>query len=234
MDPAAIQKAWQEALDGLLADWQDISADWRDDLGQQVGHALEDGDLEALAAMTLDSTAAAALLTAAMVALAATSADQMAAEAESQGVTVETPPADEETLGAVATAIAVLLAVWLAGAAAREALRLAVPGAAAAAVAAAVVAFLAGLSDRFLRDQLGAALSQAQASGRFAVLDAAPAADQYIASEVLDAATCGPCRDIDGHIFDDLDAARAAYGNGSYIDCEGGIRCRGTTFAIWT
>lgn len=234
MDPAAIQQAWQEALDHLLDDWQDISETWRDDLGQQIEQAIQDDDIEALSALSLDSAAAAALLTAAMVALAGTSAEQMAAEAESQGVTVDTPPADEEALAAVATVIAVLLAVWLAGAAAREALRLAVPGAAAGAVAAAVVAFLAGLSDKFLKDQLGAALSQAQASGRFAVLDAAPAADQYIASEVLDAATCGPCRDIDGHIFDDLDAARAAYGNGSYIDCQGGIRCRGTTFAIWT
>jgi hypothetical protein len=233
MDPAAIQQAWQEALDGLLADWQDISETWRDDLGQQIEQAIDDGDIEALSVLSLDSAAAAALLAAAMVALAGTSAEQMAAEAESQGVQVEAPPADEEALAAVATVIAVLLAVWLAGAAAREALRLAVPGAAAAAVAAAVVAFLASLSDRFLKDQLGAALSQAQASGRFAVLDAAPSADQYIASEVLDAATCGPCRDVDGHIFDDLDAARAAYGNGSYIDCQGGIRCRGTTFAIW-
>jgi hypothetical protein len=232
MDPAAIQQAWQEALDGLLADWQDISADWRADLGEQIEQALEDGDLEALAAMTLDSTAAAALLTAAMLALAGTAADQMAAEAESQGVQVEAPPADEETLGAVATAIAVLLAVWLAGAAAREALRLAVPGAAAGAVAAAVVAFLAGLSDRFLKDQLGAALSQAQASGRFAVLHDVPVAE-YVSSEVLDSSTCGPCRDVDGTTFADLDAAEAAYGNGSYIHCEGGIRCRGTVIALW-
>ncbi|MFI7449549.1 hypothetical protein ACIBQX_18780 [Nonomuraea sp. NPDC049714] len=233
MDPAAIQQAWQEQLDQLLADWQPIAEAWRAELGEQVEQALEDGDLAALAAMSLDSAAAAALIAAAMVAMAGTASEQMAAEAESQGVTVEAPAVDEEALGAIAAAIAVLLAAWLAGAAAREALRLAVPGAAAAVVAAAVVAFLAGLSDRFLRDQLGAALSQAQASGRFAVLDAAPAADQYIASEVLDAATCGPCRDIDGHTFDDLDAARAAYGNGSYVLCEGGIRCRGTVFALF-
>lgn len=232
MDPAAIQQAWQEALDRLLNDWQDISETWRDDLGEQIEQALDDGDLEALAAMTLDSAAAAALLAAAMVELAGTSAEQMAAEAESQGVTVETPPADEEALGAVATAIAILLAVWLAGAAAREALRLAVPGAAAATVAAAVVAFLAGLSDRFLRDQLGAALSQAQASGRFAVLREAPDA-RYLSSEVLDASTCGPCREIDGQEFDDLAAAEASYGTGSYIYCEGGIRCRGTVIALW-
>ncbi|MCK2219704.1 DUF935 domain-containing protein [Actinomadura sp. ATCC 31491] len=233
MDPAAIQQAWQEALDELLVDWQDIAETWRGQLGEQIEQALDDEDLEALCALSLDWAAAAALLTAAMVALAGTSADQMAAEAASQGVTVEPPPVDEEGLGAVATVIATLLAVWLAGAAAREALRLTTPGAAAATVAAAVVAFLAGLSDRFLRDQLGAALSQAQASGRFAVLHEAPDA-RYLSSEVLDPNTCGPCRDIDGQEFDDLAAAEAAYGTGSYIDCQGGVRCRGTVYALWT
>jgi hypothetical protein len=232
MDPAAIHQAWQDALDKLLEDWQDVSSDWRDDLSDQIEQAIEDGDLQALAEMSVDSAAAATLLAAAMVALAGTAADQMAAEADSQGVSVDPPPVDEEGLGAVAAVIAALLAAWLAGAAAREALRLAVPGATAAAVAAAVVAFLLSLSDRFLRDQLGAALSQAQASGRFAVLRGAPAA-KYIATEVLDASTCAPCSEIDGTVFDDLDAAQAAYGNGTYINCLGGIRCRGTVFAIW-
>ncbi|MET8866526.1 hypothetical protein ABZW11_26610 [Nonomuraea sp. NPDC004580] len=233
MDPAAIQAAWQKALDQLLADWQDISETWRTQLGEQIEQAIADDDIEALSTLSLDSAAAAAVLTAAMVALAGTAGEQMTAEAASQGVAVEPPPVDEEGLGAVAAVIATLLAVWLAGAAAREALRLAVPGATAAAVAVAVVAFLAGLSDRFLRDQLGAALSQAQASGRFAVLHEAPAA-QYISTEVLDASTCGPCRAVDGEQFDDLAAAEAAYGTGSYIDCQGGIRCRGTVFALWT
>lgn len=233
LDPAALQAAWQEALDQLAAAWEtDVADDWRTDLGDQIGQALDDGDLEALAALSVDSASAAAVLAAAMVALAVTAADQMAVEAASQGVAVEPPPVDEAGLGAVASVIAALLAVWLAGAAAREALRLAVPGAVAATVAAAVVAHLAALSPRFLTDQLGTALSQAQASGRFAVLGAAPAAD-YVASEVLDPSTCGPCADVDGVSFDDLDAARAAYGNGAYIDCQGGIRCRGTIIAIW-
>ena len=44
---------------------------------------------------------------------------------------------------------------------------------------------------------------------------------------------CSPCRAIDGTEFDDLVAAREAYGNGGYQQCEGGIRCRGTITAIW-
>lgn len=233
MDPAAIQEAWQDALDALLADWEsDVADGWRQNLADQIRQAIQDGDLEALAALTLDSAAAAALLTAAMLALADTSADQMAAEAASQGVTVEPPPADEGALAAVAVVVATLLGVWLAGAAAREALRLATPGADAAEVAAAVLAHLAGLSPRFLQDQLGAALSQAQASGRFGVLHVAPEA-RYQATEVLDAGTCGPCREIDETVFDDLAAAEAAYGTGSYIYCQGGIRCRGTVIALW-
>ena len=120
LDPAAIQEAWQTALDELLADWQDISEDWRAQLGEQIEQALDDDDLEALSLLSLDSEAAAAVLAAAMVALAGTAADQMAAEAASQGVSVEPPPVDEEGLGAVATVIATLLAVWLAGARSEE------------------------------------------------------------------------------------------------------------------
>lgn len=234
LDPTAIQQTWQDSLDELLAEWEtDVADDWRTDLGDQIEQALDDDDLEALAALGLDSAAAATLIAAAMAAMAGTAGEQMAAEAAAQGVTVEPPPVDEEGLGAVAVVIATLLAVWLAGAAAREALRLAVPGATAATVSAAVLVFLAGLSDRFLRDQLGAALSQAQASGRFAVLEAAPEAT-YTSSEILDVATCTKCQEIDGHTFSDLDDAKAVYGNGGYVDCEGQSRCRGIIVAQWS
>ncbi|MFI7125986.1 hypothetical protein ACIBQ1_09850 [Nonomuraea sp. NPDC050153] len=234
IDPSAIQDAWQSALDQLLTQWEsDVAEAWRRDLADQIERALEDGDLEALATLTLDSAVAASILTAAMVALATAAGVQAAAEADSQGVQVEPPPVEEDALAAVAAVVAVLLAAWLAAAAAREALRLAVPGATAAAVAAAVLLYLADLSDRHLKDQLGAALSQAQANGRFAVFHAAPPA-RFIASEVMDLSTCPPCAEIDGHEFDNLAEAEAAYGTGSYIDCQGGVRCRGTVYALWT
>lgn len=228
----AIQETWQTALEELLAAWEQISAEWRDLLGDQIAAALDAGDLEALATMTLDSTDAAEILTVAMVELAEQAVAQQVEEAAVQGVEVEPPPVDEGHLGAIAATIAALLAVWLAGAAAREALRLALPGSTSRQVADEVKAYLEGLSDAFLRQQFGAALSTAQASGRFGVLDVAPEAS-YASSELLDRATCPPCKDLDGTVFDDLDHAKATYANGGYIGCDGRLRCRGIVIALW-
>lgn len=231
-DLAAVQEAWQAQLDAVLADWPGIAEEQRAELAGQIEAAVDAGDLAALAALAVSSEAAATLLAVAMLELAETSAEQMAAEAAGQGVRVEPPPVDQGQLEGVAAAVAALLAAGLAGAAASAALRLAVPGATGAAVAAEVLVILAALSDRAVRDQVGGALSAAQAAGRFAVLREAPAA-RYLASETLDRSTCKPCRDIDGTTFEDLSAAEAAYGNGAYTKCLGGIRCRGQVVAVW-
>ena len=232
MDATAVQQAWQDAVDAVMEAWPDVAEDQRDQLADQIEAAIDGGDLPALATLAVDSAAAAALLAAAMLALAGVSADQMVAEAAAQGVTVEAPPVDEDQLTAVAVTVAALLAAGLATAAAAAALRLSVPGAAGAAVAVEVAAILAALSLRTVRDQVGGAMSAAQAAGRFAVLRAAPSA-RYVADEVLDRATCPPCRALDGTVFDNLEAAEQAYGNGAYVFCQGGIRCRGQITAVW-
>ncbi|WP_413224926.1 hypothetical protein [Streptosporangium longisporum] len=232
VDPDAVQSLWERALEALLAAWKSISQAWRDKLAELVRAAVDGRNLPALAHMHLDSEEAEQVLNEALVALAEASAQQMAAEAAAQQVPVEPPPVDEGHLGAIAAALAALLAVWLAGAAAREALRLAVPGADGSDVADAVTDHLESLSDGFLREQFGGALSTAQMTGRFAVLDAAPAA-RYQALEILDRNTCPACAEIDGTVFDDLDAAKAVYGTGGYIDCHGRQRCRGLVIATW-
>ena len=229
---AAVQEAWQAAVDDVLQAWPDVAEDQRAQLVDQIEKAVDSGDLAALAALTVDSGAAATLLAVAMLELAETSADQMVAEAAAQGVQVEPPPVDEGQLEAVAAAVAALLAAGLVTAAGAAALRLAVPGAAGAAVAVEVAAILAALSLRSVQEQVGGALSTAQASGRFAVLRKTPAA-QLKASETLDRSTCPPCRALDGTLFKDLAAAEAAYGNGAYVGCKGGIRCRGQVVADW-
>jgi hypothetical protein len=106
------------------------------------------------------------------------------------------------------------------------------PGESGAAVAALVKDHLASLSDSFLRDQVGGAMSTAQNYGRAAVLEVAPEAT-YSASEILDKNTCVPCEELDGTEFADLAAARAAYASGGYVDCEGRLRCRGVIVALW-
>ncbi|MFI9079128.1 phage portal protein [Streptomyces sioyaensis] len=232
----AARVALDDALTQLLDDWQDISADQRDELIDQVQQAVEDDDTEALSALTVSSEAAAAALTAAMVAMWGTAAGQVVAEGAEQGATVEEPEAPEEELGTVAAVVAGLLAAGLAAAAGREALRLLAPGAVAAEVAEQVRAFLVALSDRPLRDALGGALHRALNQARLAVCALAVAAVPgvgLVAAERLDANRCEPCGEIDGTVFAGLADAQAAYGTGGYHSCLGRERCRGTVVLRW-
>lgn len=67
----------------------------------------------------------------------------------------------------------------------------------------------------------------ALAEGRMDMAAAAPLDPTYlVASELLDKATCPPCRDIDGRRFETLDEARVFYPAG-FVDCRGASRCRG-------
>jgi hypothetical protein len=54
------------------------------------------------------------------------------------------------------------------------------------------------------------------------------------ADERLDRNTCKPCRDIDGTVLPDADAAGLAYGGAGYLFCKGRERCRGTVRGVWT
>ncbi|MFH9248228.1 phage portal protein [Streptomyces lydicus] len=232
----AVRTALDDALTQLLDDWQDISADQRDELIDQVQQAVEDDDTEALSALAASSEAGAAALTAAMVAMWGTAAEQVVAEAATHGATVEEPAAPEGDLGAVAAVVAGLLAAGLAAAAGREALRLLAPGAVAAEVAEQVRAFLVALSDRPLRDALGGALHRSLNQARLAVCALAVAAVpgvELVAVERLDENRCAPCAAIDGTVFAGVSEAQAAYGTGGYHACLGGVRCRGTVAIRW-
>lgn len=238
IDLTAVQAAWEQALEDLLASWRDITAEQRDAIAEQVRAAVNSDDVAAIAAISVSAAAAAGTLTAAVIAMAYAAADAMADELAAQGVDVEPGTPDEAALAANATAVASLLAAGLANAAAREALRRYARTADGDEVAAAVVEHLEGLSDAFLTQQLGGALTGAQNEGRIATVMRAPDVAIY-ASEVLDKNTCGPCRRVNGRFLgnsqdpDGVRAVAAMYPNGGYVDCEGGARCRGTIVAIW-
>lgn len=233
------------ALDALLTDWEPIDDAWIDALGDQIETAVDDGDTEALASMAVDSERAAGVLRGALAATAQQAAARMADEAANQGVTITVPQVDitarmkpgqivawGDELEGIAATVAALVAAGMVAAAAAEAVRRWMPGAVGSTVATAVEGFLRGLKGRSRDDQLGGALHRAQTTGRFAALEAAPAA-RYVATEVNDHSQCAPCAEIDGTEWDDLADAMAAYGAGPYHLCEGGIRCRGTVTAIW-
>lgn len=98
------------------------------------------------------------------------------------------------------------------------------------AAAAAVSEHLNSLTDAALDEQLGGATQQSYNSGRRSYFRAAGPKTVY-ASELLDANTCTRCNAIDGEEWPTVAAAEESYPIGGYVDCEGGLRCRGTLVA---
>lgn len=229
-DFAALDDAWTTNLDDLLEQWPDVADSQRAELAAQITEAV-DSEPDRLGSLTVDSAAALALLLASMRTIAASGAAEQVAEASRQGVDIESPDITDDTVRDVAEGVAAAMAASTASTAGRTAAQLMGTGDGTS-IAAKVSAHLSTLSDRFLRDQLGGALSAAQAAGRFAVLDAGPAGDYY-ASEVADTHACSNCKSIDGARFDTLDQARAAYGSGKYVACQGGARCRGQLITVF-
>lgn len=234
LDPQyrAIQDDWEVALAALLAAWAPISTAQREELLEQIRTAVDDSDLAALAKLTVDTDDAEAELLAALVGMSTVAAQRMVDEAASQGVNIEPAEAERTTLEGIAGATAVLLGQGLATSAGKEALRLYTPDSTSSELVRQVEEFLAGLSDAYLKDQLGGALTWSQNLARGETLKGAPEA-KYFAVEKLDRNTCKPCRDIDGTQFPGLMEALTAYGGGPYWGCLGGNRCRGTYEARW-
>jgi hypothetical protein len=230
-DPQVRQADWQDALDRLLADWTGITADQRDELVDQVREAIDDDDLATLAGLSVSTHDADDVLSAVLTELAESAAADLATVAAEHGVTVD-PVVDTVMLAYVSAVAASLLASGLALAAGAEALRVLRPGVTADEVADHVEAHLDGLSDAYLVERLGGALTMAQNHGRAAVLAEIPDAT-FTASEANDVNTCGPCSALDGTEFEDLDAALAVYGMGGNPECLGRWRCRGTIEVEW-
>ena len=95
-----------------------------------------------------------------------------------------------------------------------------------------VTDYLGSLAHAWERDQLQGAVGQALNAGRLEVFAEVEAQVRPYASELLDAATCDDCAEIDGTEFDSIAEARLAYPSGGYVNCQGGPRCRGTVVVV--
>lgn len=232
-DLDAVQDDWEDALDDVMAEWPGILADQRAEIHDQIKAAIDNDDTEALADITVGTTAAAAALKTALVALSEAAADRVVEEAAAQDVTIDPVPAEAAAMAGVAAVTAAVLGAGLAAAAAREALRINSDDTTGEQVADDVDTYLAGLSDATPRAQIGGALTNAQNTARIATMIPAPPAT-YIASEHLDTNTCDPCEDIDGTEWDDIADVIAAYPAGGYVGCAGRERCRGMPIADWS
>jgi hypothetical protein len=157
-------------------------------------------------------------------------AGEAVAELGAQGLALAAPT--EAALRALVTdhaaAVAQQLADGVSLAASRRAVQLAASGLTPAELAAEVSAYLDGLEHAWERDQLAGAANQAVNAGRLVVFAGVEVHASAYASELLDAATCGPCLAVDGTEYADVAAARLDYPSGGYQGCRGGPRCRGT------
>jgi hypothetical protein len=231
LDPAAMDAQATLMVQDLMGVWPEVAASWRQDLADTVEAALAAGKVADLASLGVDSTAAAAQIEAAMVNAVQEGFTSAVAEAQAQGVTLDKDlRVPEAKIRARAEVMASLLGQSLATAAGREALRLSTSAVDPATVAASVLAYLEGMSSAWTRDQLASAVNDGMNTGRVTAMRALPEA-RYFASEVRDLSTCGPCLAVDGHEFSSLEEAEAMYASGGFIDCEGGLRCRGIIVA---
>ena len=230
-DFAALADQWSTAVDDLVDNWAEIDDAQRTELSAQIADAV-DRRPDDLGRLTADSASAALLLLASMKSVAAKAAAEQVAAAERQGVTLPEPDITDDDLREVAEAVAAAMAASTAGTAGRTAAQALGTGDGKH-VAGLVVAYLASLTDRFTRDQLGGAISHAQHVGRMATLSGYSGQIDYYASELADTNACAPCKSIDGTKFETADEADVAYGGGKYVNCAGGARCRGQLIAVF-
>lgn len=229
---ARVQQDWEQALDDLMADWEETLPGQRDQLAAAVETALAAGSVASLTSLAVLTDDQAAMLADAMAALGTQAGRRVAEEADAQGVAVTPIVFTAAVFTAVATVAAALSGQRLVASAMAAALRLVGYGKTATQIAEDVRTHLEGLSTAPIRTALGGSLTWAQNSGRLETFRNAPAA-RWTASEVLDTSTCSWCRLIDGHVFDDLDQVQVVYGGGGYILCAGRERCRGLVRAVW-
>lgn len=238
IDLSKVQRDFERRLDALLGEYGPVIAAQREEILHQVRSAVTANDVAALAKVSVSTAAATEALIAGMVDMATDAAQEMSREARRQGVQVDPRTVDASRISLTATAIALLLAEGLTNAAGREAVRRWSPSATGDEVAGAVDSYLRGLSDVFVRDNLGGALSAAETMGRYETALGGPSVALY-ASEMLDSNTCPPCARVDGRWIGNTDdpdiqsKVEAIYPNGGYAECEGGVRCRGQIVAVY-
>lgn len=235
VDLAALAAASSAALAALLAQWTAVVTDWITQLVRQVRELLAGGDRTRLAELQVTTATATGVLQDAMLRMGETGAQAVVTEAAAQDVELSAVIPARDDYADDATLTVDLLARGLETSAAREAQRIAGPEPDADAVADGVRTHLESLTDAEPKRVLGGALHGAMNAGRAATLAAGPLGAIY-ASEVNDVNTCGPCAAIDGRWIcntDDLAPLFKLYPLTGYVDCEGGIRCRGTFTGAW-
>lgn len=231
VDYAALDAAWESALDLLAMEVRQLQAYQIDELHDAIVEAA--GDLEELAELSAEPLSA-DVIAGRLTTIADQALNEAIAEAGRQGVTIERPDMEAltATLKARAEAVDTLLTRDLVSGASARAIRLTGGALDPAEVAAEVRDGLRQLAGTQMRQRLGGALTAAQNAGR-ALVFRREVPERIYASEILDTNTCANCVSKDGTEYTSLDDAERDYPTGGYKDCLGAERCRGTLVAVW-
>ena len=229
LDPEAIDDAHSQVMTELLDQWPEVNQAWIDEIITQVEDAA---GVESLAALTLEPGDATALVEAALQDAWSAGATTAVNEAATSGAGVSRPN-DEPSWEAVAAAVAAVLASGMVNAAQREAVRVvSADGTGLADAAVRVRTHLEALSGVYPQDVLGGAVADGINAGRRDVFASAGTGWTLMASEVRDGSTCAACLDVDGFVYDDVEAATHDYPTGGYALCLGRERCRGVLVLV--
>jgi hypothetical protein len=230
-----IQKAWEDHLAKLIAKWnKDVRPQQIANIVKTVEDAAKVGDASLLSMPTIDVLGHDVILNS-MGEAASAAIDDALAEAASQGVELPGIGVADLTdqLSFRATQVANLLSNGLSLSAGRTATLNYSPDVAPTEVASAVQDGLESLTDSWLQDQLGGALTGAQNMARLSTFTSGEDPPTMYSSELLDENTCEACEQIDGHQYTSAEEAVADYPSGGFADCLGGPRCRGTLVAVY-
>lgn len=234
IDLGPVQREWEKTVDATMRAWNhDVLPDWIDQLIDAVQAALR-GDGGDLANLGIDIGAATALLTASMAGMADTAAARTVKEAGKQKVDLQGTVPPRNTLQESAELTVRFEAARLAASAGYEAARIA-SGRTADEIGDLVRTHLNSLTDAMPRQQISAALSDAQNEARHRTFKTGPVGALY-ASEQLDTNTCKNCKQIHGRWIcntDDQTPLYKLYPHAGYVDCLGRDRCRGTVVGVW-
>lgn len=237
IDYAGIESFYVSERDKLLEQWlEDV----------RPGQLLEaeeliiaaDGNLETLADIEVgESEDGEELLIAAALLAVAEGSRQAIAEAKAQDVSLRVPQLDDaiRVVQTRAKALNILLANFINTQISELAGALSGGGLLPDTVGELVRKELVRQGAASIRDQLGRLVQQGTSLGRMSALQGKPddVNVKYIATELLDANTCGPCKTIDGKEYNTLEESLEDYPSGQYRSCDGGPRCRGFVFAVY-
>ena len=241
VDFAAMEEVYTSGRETLVEAVQAAQGAQIDELVEAV--AAADGDAATLASLSVEPVPVELieehLLEVAAAGVAAAREERSAQLAPSAGAAPPSASADEpepdqeaidRTVHERAEVVALTLAAGLAASASKRAAAVsALPPDTAASD---VREHLEGLKGAALEEQIGGAVSQAYNTGRREFIRVANAKAVF-ASEILDGNTCGNCAGVDGTEWPSLAEAEVAYPLGGFVECEAGLRCRGTLIATY-